>query len=203
MVMPSPNAALLVLAIALLAVAGCGDRTRTVRAGNYRTVQAEPDRDTDAAKRYNQRGLEHLAAGDLNEAAMDFRRALAADVQYGPAHNNLGKVYYAEKDWYQAAWEFEYARELMPRHPEPLNNLGLVHEQAGEFDRAIEHYDKAVALDPDNIEYRANLARAMVRRGDRTEQLKLLLQQILAEDTRPDWLVWAKAHLAHLRSRGL
>jgi len=192
-------AILAALACTVLAAVGCNNQTKTVRTGNYRTVEAAPDRDTEAAKRYNQRGLEHLAQGEIDEAEADFRRALVADVQFGPAHNNLGKVLYQKQDWYQAAWEFEYAREMMPRHAEPLNNLGLVHERAGEFDRAIEHYEKAVSLAPDKIEYRANMARAMVRRGDTTDALKALLAQVIAEDNRPEWIVWAKARLAMLR----
>ena len=192
---------LLVLITVLTVVVGCTDKTKTYRSGEYRTIDAAPDRDTDTARRYNEQGMKHLQKEELDEAASDFRRALVADVTFGPAHNNLGKVYYAQKDWYQAAWEFDYARELMPRQPEPLNNLGLVHEQAGELDRAIEHYEQAVALGRDRIEFRANLARAKVRRGDTDDELIVLLQQILDEDKRPEWLVWARPHLLRLQAR--
>lgn len=195
------HAILLALVAFLVVPVGCTDKTKTYRSGGYRTVEAAPDRDTDTAKRYNVQGLEHLQNQELDEAAADFRRALVADVTFGPAHNNLGKVYFAQKDWYQAAWEFDYARELMPRQPEPLNNLGLVHEQAGELDRAIENYQQAVALGPDRIEFPANLARAKVRRGDTDDELISLLQQILDKDTRPEWLVWAKPHLLRLQTR--
>jgi Tfp pilus assembly protein PilF len=198
--MHSTHAILLALVACLAVGVGCTDKTKTYRSGGYRTVEAPPDRDTETAKRYNAQGLEHLGNEELDEAAADFRRSLVADVTYGPAHNNLGKVFYAQKDWYQAAWEFDYARELMPRQPEPLNNLGLVHEQAGELDRAVENYQQAVALGPDRIEYRANLARAKVRRGDADEELISLLQQILDQDSRPEWLVWAKPHLLRLQS---
>jgi Flp pilus assembly protein TadD len=188
------------LTIAMVLVVGCGDKTTTYRSGGYRTVEASPDRDLAAAKRYNARGLERLEKGELTEAGADFRRALVADITFGPAHNNLGKVLFAEKDWYKAAWEFEYARELMPQEPEPLNNLGLVHERVGELDRAIENYKKAVAMAPDQIELTANLARAKVRRGDTDAQLIVLLNQILDKDLRPEWREWARKQVLRLQS---
>mgnify|MGYP006267746033 len=179
------------------ATPGHGDADRT----NYRTIQTDPTRNPEAARRFNDRGLEHLEAGDLDAAEKDFRKALAADVEFGPAHNNLGKVLYLKQDWYQAAWEFEFAAKLMPRRSEPANNLGLVLEQAAELDRAVEQYRLAVNRAPDNVVYQANLARALVKRGDRTREVKLLLEAILEADTRTDWLIWARQRLdamAHL-----
>jgi len=176
-------------------VAGCADQPKR-QAGEYRTISAAPRRDTDAAKRANQDGLKHMAAGNLEQAERAFNRALTADVEFGPAHNNLGKLYYKQQNWYKAAWEFEYASELMPRHAEPRNNLGLVLEEAGELDRAVDHYREAVGLDPDSNEYRANLARALIRRGDRTDEVHTLLKYMLEHETRPKWLLWAKRHEA-------
>ena len=183
----------------LVLAAGCAANSgRATARRTYRTVQTDPLRETDVAKRYASQGLAHLDAGRLDEAEQAFREALAADVEHGPAHNNLGKVYYQQQDWYQAAWEFEYARKLMPNRPEPRNNLGLVLEQVGKLDDAVNHFREAVGLAPDNIRYRANLARALIRRGDRTEEVRVLLQQILDQDTRPQWLIWAKQQLIRM-----
>ena len=162
---------------------------------HYRTVRADPTRNPDAARRYNERGLDRLDAGDLDAAEKAFSQALAADVEFGPAHNNLGKVYFQQRDWYRAAWEFEYARKLMPRRPEPANNLGLVLERAGELDRAVERFREAVNLAPDHVEYKANLARALVRRGDRTREVRTLLEDVVAHDRRAHWITWAQRQL--------
>jgi len=185
----------LLLGLAGLAVAetGCanfltGESPRPA----YRTIQVNPGRDTEAAKEANRAGLDHLAGGRLEQAAEAFERALSADVEFGPAHNNLGKVYYRQEDWYRAAWEFEYAGKLLPRHAEPRNNLGLVLERAGELDRAVNCCRDAVGLEADRIEYRANLVRALVRRGDRTREVRSRLRQLLEEDSRPEWRAWAK-----------
>lgn len=176
---------------ALLWTSGCAS-TAGETAGDYRTIRVEPRRNTDAARRENDAGLSHLGKGELDHAAAAFRRALNEDVEFGPAHNNLGKVHYRNRDWYKAAWEFEYARKLMPKHAEPRNNLGLVLEESGEFDRAADQYREAVALDPGDIQYRANLVRALIRRGDRTDEVRSLLKQVIEEDTRPEWVTWAR-----------
>lgn len=189
----------LMVTLAVLAV-GCGNDTRQVRS-NYRTITTEPLRDTDAARAANRKGVEYLRDGELDKARTSFVRACEADVEFGPAHNNLGEVYYRQDDLYKAAVEFEAARKLMPDHAGPLNNLGLVHEHGGEYGRAIEYYRKAIERDRDNVEYAANLARAMTRRGDRSDEHRDLLRRILAEDKRPEWLMWAKRQLAEKYGR--
>lgn len=187
----------LLLVAALLSGAGCMNLAPASQpAGEYRTIMVDPRRDTEAAKQANRLGMEHMAEGEVAQAVVAFNRALTADVSFGPAHNNLGKAYYAQKEWYKAAWEFEYAKKLLPRHPEPRNNLGLVLEMAGELDRAAESYREAAALDGSNMQYCGNLARALVRRGDRTGELRSLLGQLVARDTRTEWLAWARLQQA-------
>lgn len=183
----------------LLLLVGCNGSHRTVdtSTGEYRTISVTPLRDTDAAKRANDRGLSLLADGELDKAKDAFKDALTADVEYGPAHNNLGKVYYMQRDWYKAAWEFEYAKKQMPKHAGPHNNLGLVLEHAGELDKAVDEYRAAVSLAPDNMQYIGNLARTLVRRGDtRTDETRTLLKQIVENDKRIPWVIWARQELA-------
>ena len=192
----------LALAGALLAGGGCAGPGGDDGQPDYRTVQAELGRDTEAAKKAHARGLDHLDRGELEPAAEAFRQALGHDSEFGPAHNNLGKVYFQQDRLYRAAKEFDYARRLMPKHPAPHNNLGLLHERSEEFDRAIEHYRRAVELGPKRVEFKVNLARALIRRGDRTQEVRKLLEQILDEGENADWLMWAKRQLATMREPG-
>jgi len=188
-------------ALAMATGAGCAGLSAGMASGpRYRTVSVPPGRDPEAARRANEAGLNHLARGELDPAVDDFRRALTADVSFGPAHNNLGRAYYKQGDWYQAAWEFEYAAKLLPRHAQPRNNLGLVLEEAGELDRAVACYRDAIALDGENIEYRANLTRALIRRGDRTDEVRTLLGQLVERDPRPEWHRWAQQQASRLGS---
>lgn len=180
------------LAAALL-LGGC-DSSQT--ASNYQTMPAEPARRTDLAERINREALVQLEQGEFEEAETLLKRALEADVTFGPAHNNLGKAYYHQKKYYLAAWEFQYAIKLMPHLPEPRNNLGLVMEAVGKLDEAVSHYAQASNLEPDNPQILGNLARAHIRRGDRDADTRALLSELILRDTRPAWVAWARQKLA-------
>ena len=190
----------LMLTAALLA--GCASK-RSVQSpstGDYQTIAEDPNRDTNVAKEENARGVALLTDGKLADAETALKRALTADVMFGPAHNNLGKVYYQQGRYYLAAWEFQYAAKLMPNRPEPLNNLGLVFEAVGKLDDAVASYSKALATEPDNAQYIGNAARARLRRGDRDSEVRDLLNDLVLKDTRPEWVTWARQRLATLRA---
>ena len=189
---------LVLLFAAAIAVAGCSrdagpDRGRD----DAPMVPAGPD--TDAARRRNAEAVGLIDRGRYDEAERVLRRALDADVAYGPAHNSLGKVYFQQGKLYQAAWEFQYAAKLMPYQPEPRNNLGLVFERVGKLDEAVGWYERATTLEPDNPLLLGNLARARVRRGDRGEVVRALLTELVAKDSRAEWVEWAKERLVFLR----
>lgn len=161
----------------------------------YRTINTSPLRDTEAARKANAKGLTHLDNGELYQAEEAFKRAVEADVDFGPAHNNLGKIYYLKRRFYLAAHEFDDAIKLMPNHAAPHNNLGLTLLEAGKLDDAAESMRKAVSLDPLKIDYQANLARVLVQRGDVSDEVITLLRVIASSDERVQWRVWASQQL--------
>jgi Flp pilus assembly protein TadD len=183
---------------AAAALSACQGPAAATQPGEYRTLAKDPQRDTDLAERENARAVELISQGKLDDAESHLKKALTADIMFGPAHNNLGKVYYQQSKLYLAAWEFEYAIKLMANRPEPRNNLGLVFEAAGKLDDAVVSYQNAVDLEPDNPQFLGNLARARIRRGDKDEKVRDLLTQLVMKDTRPDWVAWAKQKLALL-----
>ena len=170
----------------------------TLDGSNYHKVLATRQADTEAARAKNTAALKALELEDFEVAEDLLKDALAADVGFGPAHNNLGKVYYEQGKLYLAAWEFEYAIKLMPHHPEPRNNLALVLETVNRFDESISHYESALQLQPDNPELIGNLARAKLRRGDPPEEVKQLLMDLVLKDTRPEWVDWARQRVANM-----
>ena len=84
----------------------------------------------------------------------------------------------------------------MPERPEPVSNLGMVYEAVGKFDKAIEMYQMAYEMDPRNPQIIGNFARSRMRRGDSVDDVRSLLQELVFFDTRPDWVRWAREHLA-------
>ena len=121
--------------------------------------------DTELARQLNADAVSLIEQGAADQAEPILRRALAADVMYGPAHNSLGRILYARGQYYQAAWEFEYAIKLMPHRPESRNNLGLVFEARGDLDRAIENFERALQIDRELDEARRGLLRARAARA--------------------------------------
>jgi Tfp pilus assembly protein PilF len=181
------------LLTATVALAGC-------QSGGARVKSGPTDQDTARARDQNNRAFELIKQGKYAPAEELLKKAVAADVMYGPARNNLGLVYYHTNRLYLAAWEFENAIRLMPHQPEPRNNLGLVLERAGQLAPAAESYAQARDIEPDNPEFLANLARAKVRHGDRDSETKKLLEDLVLKDPRPQWNDWARMNLLRIQS---
>jgi Tfp pilus assembly protein PilF len=188
---------IIVPALLLAAVVGCRSTAQSKSSGT--TIVADGSRDTATARRENEAAFELIQQGRLDEAEKACKRAIAADIMYGPAHNNLGLVYYHQDKLYAAAWEFQNAAKLMPYQPEPRNNLGLVFERAGKIANAAEAYAQARGMQPDNPHYIGNLARAHVRKGDTDEQTRALLEEVVLKDDRPEWRGWARQNLYRMR----
>ena len=189
----------LLVALLILTGSGCapwrnGDST------NYQTIHAEPNRDTKRARDLNDRALKGMALGKMEKVESLLTEALVADVEFGPAHNNLGKLYFDQHKLYLAAWEFEFAAGLMPERAEPLNNLGMVYEAAGRLDQAVEAYERAHALAQQDAEVLGNLIRARMMRGDSGPEIDMLLQSLIFVDSRADWVHWAHERLAFSES---
>jgi Flp pilus assembly protein TadD len=187
-------------AIVILAalIIGCAAPSAHTTKSEYETPAADSSRDSTTARNLNLQALEKLSKGDDTAAEQLLKKSLTADVMFGPAHNNLGKLYFREGKLYPAAWEFQYAAKLMPNQPEPRNNLGLVCESAGKLDEAVDFYTQAIKDEPDNPEILGNLARSRIRRGEKSPEVRDLLNKLVERDTRPEWLVWEKDQLLRL-----
>jgi cytochrome c-type biogenesis protein CcmH len=184
----------LLFAIALLLLAGCQD-------SNHLVVTAPAGPDTALARQLNDQAYSLIQKGKYADAEPFLKKAVEADVMFGPARNNLGLVYFHEQKLYPAAWEFQNAIKLMPYQPEPRNNLGLVMERAGKSAAAAEAFEAARKMEPDNPQYIGNLARVKIRGGDRSEETKALLQELVFKDSRPQWRDWAKMELLRFYAR--
>ena len=112
--------------ICLALVAGGCHTGRETPTGSYETIAADPQRDTQAARKHNAASVILLKDDCLDQAEARLKTALKADLFFGPAHNNLGTVYYRQKKFYLAAWEFQYAAKLMPTKAEPRRRRQMV-----------------------------------------------------------------------------
>jgi Flp pilus assembly protein TadD len=185
------------LVLALLLLPACAPTgTPGAKGGDHNVTAVDPQRDTDAARRHNDRAAELIGQDNLGEAEKELKAALAADMFFGPAHSNLGTVFFRQKKFYQACQEYQYAAEMMPKKAEPRGNLGLVLEAVGRFEEAAKAYEDALTCDPDAIVIEGNLARAYVRLGRKDDRTRKLLNEVVMKDSRPEWISWAKDRLA-------
>lgn len=123
-----------------LGLAACGS-TRASDPSPY-SEPTEALRDTVKAERLTKEAAD-LMTGDAAEAEELLHQALAADLFFGPAHNNLGVLFLQRGELYEAAHEFEWARKLMPGHPDPRFNLAMTLERAGQVEEALASYSAA------------------------------------------------------------
>ncbi len=152
------------------------------------------------AKRLHARALAHIDKGGLDRAAELLMEAIAHDPGWADAYNNLGAVEFERERLGAAADHFERAMQLQSDRPEPRNNLAMVYEAAARYDLAARYYAQAHELAPQDDEYRGNLARARVRRGDRDADVIALLREIELRDNRPEWRRWARTQLLRLEA---
>ena len=136
-----------------------------------------------------------LIADEPAEVAEFFRRALEADLYYGPAHNNLGIVYLNAGKLYEAAEEFDWARRLMPGHPDPRINLGLALERGGKIDEALDAYASAIEVYPNHLPSMQALARLQLR-SDRADDTTESMHREIRQRGDAHWHAWANKQLS-------
>jgi tetratricopeptide (TPR) repeat protein len=110
----------------------------------------------------NNQGLVYWHAGQLEDAAAAFRRAIQMKPDYAESHNNLGGVLWQLNESAPALAEFQAAVRYSPRFAEAHNNWGTVLLRAGEYEYAIEQFRAALAIRPGFALAHLNLGYAMV-----------------------------------------
>ena len=170
---------------------------RERRSGSPYTTPSEASRDTVAAQRLHQEAAE-LMESDPARAEVLLKEALAADLFYGPAHNNLGVLHLSRGELYEAASEFEWACKLMPGQPDPRVNLALVLESAGRTESALDAYATALEVSPGYLPAIQGLASLQLRTGQPDHRTPALLEEIAMRGDET-WRQWALGHMASER----
>ncbi|MFO0859141.1 MAG: tetratricopeptide repeat protein [Phycisphaerales bacterium] len=184
-------------ALALL-VSGCVSSKPT---DPYAPV-SEQTRDTQRATALNAEALKYMEKPDASsqkKAEELLRQSLAADLYFGPAHNNLGVLYLQQGKLYEAAGEFEWARRLLPGHPDPRVNLAMTLESAGRGDEAIATYRTALEVYPEYVAAMQGLARLQLKSGKADDRTALLLKEIALRGETLEWRDWAREELTRTR----
>ncbi|HET6145069.1 MAG TPA: tetratricopeptide repeat protein [Candidatus Acidoferrales bacterium] len=101
----------------------------------------------------------------LDDAKVEFSRAIALDPKMAAAYLNFGLVL-IDSDPAAAAQAFRHASELQPTESRPRFLAGFCLEHAGKLPEAVEQYRAALALSPKDYEVHFALGRVLLRSGD-------------------------------------
>lgn len=117
------------------------------------------------------RGRMALDAKRLEDAAAEFRKAIAAKPDSVAAHFNLATTLMQTKDYENAAAEFEAVLRLEPKHANAHYNLALLLATQGKHDQAIEYLRSLLAGNSDDVAARYFYAQELLKVDRRDEAL--------------------------------
>ncbi|MEQ1527510.1 MAG: tetratricopeptide repeat protein [Gallionella sp.] len=141
----------------------------------------------DAGAQFNL-GVAFKSAGQLEQAAVSYRHALALRTNYVEALSNLGNVLQDLGQLDEAVLCYRRALSIQPNAVDTHNNLGTVLKDLGQLDEAVVCYRQALRLKPDYADAHYNLGNVYKE----MKQLELAVESYQqAVQIKPDF---AEAH---------
>jgi Flp pilus assembly protein TadD/TolB-like protein len=123
-----------------------------------------------------QLGKTYYSNREYESAAGWFARIPKDDPVAGEANFLLGMSEFYRGNFEKAFAAFNYLATRLPL-TEVYNNLGVVEARLGRRGPAVEYFSKAVAADPNDVDYRFNLAVALFKNGDSAGAARQLKEQ--------------------------
>ena len=124
-----------------------------------------------------QLGKTYYGAHEYESAAAWFSRIPKDDPAAGEANFLLGMSEFYRGSFEKSFTAFNYLATRLPL-TEVYNNLGVVEARRGRRSAAIEYFSKAVSADPNDPDYRFNLAVALFKNGDSSGAARQLREQL-------------------------
>jgi tetratricopeptide (TPR) repeat protein len=120
----------------------------------------------------NNLGIFLKKKGRLNEARMQFEKALQLKPDYSSAHINMGATLVRQKKFEEALDHFAEAARIRKNFPEALYSMATVLVLLGRIDEAQEHYEKALAINFDYADAHLKLADILDEKGRQQEAIE-------------------------------
>lgn len=112
-------------------------------------------------------GLEAARTGEMDEAAVAFRKAVEVDPTDAEAWSSLGVVLVRSGDETRGVEAFRRALRAAPGHPEAHRNLAVVFDRQGRAAEAARHYRAFLATSPADSPDRAPIMARLEEMGAR------------------------------------
>jgi tetratricopeptide (TPR) repeat protein len=110
------------------------------------------------ASLYDELGRAAQACGQVDEAIINYRKAIEIDPTISLVHNNLGALLKKRGQMDEAIAEYRKAIEIEPGFAAAHFNLGVALDAVGRTDEAFDHYRLAAEADPELVPAHVNLA---------------------------------------------
>jgi tetratricopeptide (TPR) repeat protein len=119
-----------------------------------------------------------LRKGQIDDAAVHFRKALQIYPGYPEANNNLGFVLASQGNWADSIAFYQTALRTRPNYAKAHNNLGISLAETGKTDEAIEQFREALRIDKNYAEAHTNLGNLLLQLGRRDEAVAHLSEAL-------------------------
>lgn len=103
--------------------------------------------------------------GNLDEAIVQYTKALQIQPLLDRAHSNLGAALNKKGEFSEAIHHFSIALEITPTLATAHYNLGVTLEEIGQLDEALSHFSKAIESKPNYVEAYNNMGAVLDKKG--------------------------------------
>lgn len=155
------------------------------------------DESTVVAMFMNNRAVEALVQGQVDDAYWWAREALQADPGHGASYNTLGVVYLRHGDLAHAERSFARLLQREPDNVQALANLAQVMDRAGRAADAAQLRRTLATLEPHAPFHFFQLGQAAMARGDFGQARELFAREVARDPHYQEFHFWLA--VAHLR----
>src|SRR5208337_4121462 len=129
-----------------------------------------------------QLGKAYYDSHEYESAALWFSRVPKDDPAAGEANFLLGMSEFYRGNFEKAFNAFNFLSTRLPL-TEVYNNMGVADARRGRHAAAVEYFSKAVTADPNDADYRFNLAVALFKNGDSAGAARQLREELQRRPT--------------------
>jgi tetratricopeptide (TPR) repeat protein len=114
---------------------------------------------------HNNLGIQLEGQGKLDEAIVQYRKALEIDPDYADAHLDLGNALLAQGKVTEAVKEYSEVRRINPNDKKASVALANAMSRQGKGDLAATEYSRILESDPNNVDAHYNLGLELSKQG--------------------------------------
>lgn len=137
--------------------------------------------DVNIADTHYKIGVSYLAKKQINEAFVEFQKAIKLNPEDKNSLNALGLISTEFKEYGNAVTYYKRAISIAPDYPEAMNNLGVTYVKMKELDEAIKYFKMALEnpLYPAPQRAYSNMGYTFYTKGDYHNAMQTLKEAII------------------------